>query len=90
MPFPARGKGQEAQSGLFENNVFLMAQHMLQFVVTAAAAAPMPSRISQWAVYDVFTVKGDEQIFRAVVSVNQWAVFSKRLTCRTCSFMSVC
>ena len=71
------GKGQEVQSGLFENNVFLMAQHMMQFAVTGQAAAPMPSRISAWAVYDVFTVKDDEQIFLAVVSDSQWAVFCK-------------
>ena len=37
----------------------------------------MPSRISPWAVYDVFTVKGGEQIFLAVVSDSQWAVFCK-------------
>ena len=71
------GKGQEVQSGLFENNVFLMAQHMMQFAVTGQAAAPMPSRISAWAVYDVFTVKDGEQIFLAVVSDSQWAVFCK-------------
>ena len=71
------GKGQEVQSALFENNVFLVAQHMMQFVVTGEAAAPMPSRISAWAVYDVFTVKGGEQIFLAVVSDTQWAVFCK-------------
>ena len=28
-----------------------------------------------WAVYDVFTVADDEQIFLAVVSDTQWAVF---------------
>ena len=71
------GEGQEVQSALFENNVFLVAQHMMQFVVTGEAAAPMPSRISAWAVYDVFTVKGGEQIFLAVVSDTQWAVFCK-------------
>jgi len=69
------GKGQEVQSGLFENNVFLMAQHMMQFAVTGQAAAPMPGRISPWAVYDVFDVKGDEQMFLAVVSDSQWATF---------------
>jgi crotonobetainyl-CoA:carnitine CoA-transferase CaiB-like acyl-CoA transferase len=69
------GKGQEVQSALFENNVFLVAQHMMQFAVTGQAAAPMPSRISAWAVYDVFTVKGGEQIFLAVVSDSQWTVF---------------
>lgn len=35
----------------------------------------MPSRISAWAIYDVFTVKGGEQIFLAVVSDTQWAIF---------------
>jgi crotonobetainyl-CoA:carnitine CoA-transferase CaiB-like acyl-CoA transferase len=71
------GKGQEVQSALFENNIFLVAQHMMQFAVTGEPAAPMPGRISAWAVYDVFTVKGGEQIFLAVVSDTQWAVFCK-------------
>ena len=69
------GRGQEVQSALYENNVFLVAQHMMQFAVTGKPAAPMPSRISAWAVYDVFTVKDDEQIFLAVVSDTQWAIF---------------
>jgi len=68
------GRGQEVQSALFENNVFLVAQHMMQFAVTGKAAAPMPSRISAWAVYDVFDVKDGEQIFLAAVSDTQWAL----------------
>jgi crotonobetainyl-CoA:carnitine CoA-transferase CaiB-like acyl-CoA transferase len=68
------GLGQQVQSALFENNVFLVAQHMMQFAVTGQPAAPMPSRISPWAVYDVFTVGGGEQIFLAVVSDTQWAL----------------
>ncbi len=69
------GRGQEVQSALFENNVFLVAQHMMQFAITGKAASPMPARISAWAVYDVFTVKDGEQIFLAVVSDTQWAIF---------------
>ena len=69
------GKGQEVQSALFENNIFLVAQHMMQFAVTGKAAAPMPSRISAWGIYDVFNVSGGEQIFLAVVSDTQWAIF---------------
>ena len=69
------GRGQEVQSALFENNVFLVAQHMMQFAVTGQPASPMPSRISAWGIYDVFKVKDDEQIFLAVVSDTQWAVF---------------
>ncbi len=69
------GHGQEIQSALFENNVFLVAQHMMQFAVTGKPAAPMPARISAWAIYDVFSVKDGEQIFLAVVSDTQWAIF---------------
>ena len=69
------GRGQEVQSALFENNIFLVAQHMMQFAVTGKPAAPMPSRISAWAVYDVFEVADGGQIFLAVVSDTQWAIF---------------
>jgi crotonobetainyl-CoA:carnitine CoA-transferase CaiB-like acyl-CoA transferase len=69
------GRGQEVQSALFENNVFLVAQHMMQFAVTGQPAAPMPGRISAWAVYDVFTVKDGEQVFLAAVSDSQWKTF---------------
>jgi len=69
------GRGQAVQSALFENNIFLVAQHMLQYAVTGAAANPMPQRISPWGIYDVFDVAGGEQIFLAVVSDTQWAIF---------------
>ncbi|MGH8845852.1 MAG: CaiB/BaiF CoA transferase family protein [Polaromonas sp.] len=73
------GKGMEVQSALFENNVFLVGQHMLQYAITGQPAAPMPDRISAWAVYDVFTVKDGEQIFLAAVSDAQWATFCDAL-----------
>jgi crotonobetainyl-CoA:carnitine CoA-transferase CaiB-like acyl-CoA transferase len=69
------GKGQEVQSALYENNVFLVAQHMMQFAVTGQAAAPMPEKISPWGIYDVFSVKNQEQIFLAVVGDTQWGIF---------------
>jgi crotonobetainyl-CoA:carnitine CoA-transferase CaiB-like acyl-CoA transferase len=69
------GRGQEVQSALFENNVFLVGQHMLQYAMTGKAAAPMPERISPWGLYDVFTVKNNEQIFLATVSDAQWLTF---------------
>ncbi len=73
------GKGQEIQSALFENNVFLVGQHMMQYAITGVAAEPMPNRISAWAVYDVFTVKHNEQIFLAAVSDAQWKIFCQAL-----------
>ena len=72
-------KGQEVQSALFENNVFLVGQHMLQYAITGQPAAPMPDRISAWGIYDVFTVKDGDQIFLAAVSDQQWATFCDAL-----------
>jgi crotonobetainyl-CoA:carnitine CoA-transferase CaiB-like acyl-CoA transferase len=68
------GQGQTVQSALFENNVLLVAQHMMQYAVTGQPPAPMPNRISAWALYDVFSVKDGEQIFLAAVSDTQWAL----------------
>ncbi|RVT52194.1 CaiB/BaiF CoA transferase family protein [Rubrivivax albus] len=73
------GRGMEVQSALYENNVFLVGQHMLQAAITGQAPSPMPDRISAWAVYDVFTVKDGEQIFLAAVSDAQWRSFCEVL-----------
>ncbi len=73
------GRGMEVQSALFENNVFLMGQHMLQFAMTGRRPAPMPARDSPWAIYDVFTVRDGEQIFLAAVSDAQWRTFCDAL-----------
>jgi len=69
------GVGQEIQSSLYENNIFLVGQHMMQYAVTGKAAKPMPNRISAWAIYDVFEVADGEKIFLAVVSDTQWKIF---------------
>ena len=69
------GRGMEVQSALYENNVFLVGQHMLQYAVTGKPAAPLPARDNPWAVYDVFTVRDGEQIFLAAVSDAQWNKF---------------
>ncbi|MNH05708.1 Formyl-coenzyme A transferase [compost metagenome] len=66
------GTGREVQSALYENCVLLAAQHMQQYVVTGEAAAPMPNRISAWAIYDVFTFAGGEQMFVAATGEGQW------------------
>lgn len=73
------GRGMEVQSALYENNVFLVGQHMLQYAVTGEHPAPMPARKSPWAIYDVFTVKDGEQIFLAAVSDSQWNTFCDAL-----------
>ncbi|MEN9538366.1 MAG: hypothetical protein RLZZ126_601, partial [Pseudomonadota bacterium] len=47
---------------------------MLQYAMTGRHPQPMPARDNPWAVYDVFTVQGGEQIFLAAVSDTQWAL----------------
>ncbi|HSB24811.1 MAG TPA: CaiB/BaiF CoA-transferase family protein, partial [Burkholderiaceae bacterium] len=73
------GRGMEVQAALYENNIFLVGQHMLQYAISGVPAAPMPARISPWAIYDVFTVMDGEQIFLAAVSDAQWATFCDTL-----------
>jgi crotonobetainyl-CoA:carnitine CoA-transferase CaiB-like acyl-CoA transferase len=70
------GEGAHVQCALYETTAFLVGQHMAQKAVTGKAAAPMPVRISAWAVYDVFeTARADEQVFVGVVSDAQWRAF---------------
>lgn len=69
------GKGRHIKSALYESTAFLVGQHMAQFAVTGTPAAPMPARISAWAIYDVFTTSDDEKVFVGVVSDSQWITF---------------
>ena len=73
------GKGQEIQSGLFENCVFLASQHMQQYAMTGEAPPPMPNRVSAWSVYDTFTLAGGEQLFIGAVSDKQFATLCQLL-----------
>ncbi len=73
------GRGRLVTSALFENNIWLVAQHMLQAQITDRVVEPMPNRISPWAIYDVFTVADDEQIFLSAVSDAQWQTFCRVL-----------
>lgn len=72
------GRGQIIRSGLFETNMMLVAQHMAQFAVTGKPAAPMPARVSAWAVYDVFDTADNSQIFVGVVTDSQWRIFCEK------------
>lgn len=69
------GKGQQVVASLYESTVFLVGQHMAQYAVTGKAAAPMPVRVSAWAIYQVFDTADDQQVFVGVVSDKQWKDF---------------
>ena len=66
------GHGQEVQSALFENCVFLSSQHMQQYLMTGEAPPPMPARVSAWSVYDIFTLAEGAQLFIGAVSDKQF------------------
>jgi crotonobetainyl-CoA:carnitine CoA-transferase CaiB-like acyl-CoA transferase len=68
------GRGQKVVASLFETTAYLVGQHMAQFAVTGTPAAPMPARISAWAIYDVFET-ADHPLFIGVVSDSLWAKF---------------
>lgn len=75
------GRGQEVQSALFENCVFLCSPHMQQFAMTGEAPPPMPARVSPWGVYDVFTLAEGEQLFIGAVSDKQFVTLCELLGC---------
>ncbi len=68
------GRGQKVSASLFETTIYLVGQHMAQYAVTGAPAAPMPARISAWAIYDVFETK-DDPVFIGVVTDALWQKF---------------
>jgi crotonobetainyl-CoA:carnitine CoA-transferase CaiB-like acyl-CoA transferase len=71
----ATGRGRLVQSGLFENNVLLMAQHMALIAVTGKVPPPMSVRTPAWPVYDIFDTADDDQVFVGVVTDTQWKIF---------------
>jgi crotonobetainyl-CoA:carnitine CoA-transferase CaiB-like acyl-CoA transferase len=71
------GRGQEIQSALFENCTLLASQHMQQYLMTNEPPPPMPSRVSAWSVYDVFTLANDEQLFIGAVNDKQFQILCR-------------
>jgi len=69
------GKGQYVQSALFENNAFLVAQHMMEGLASGKTVPPMPDRTRAWAIYDNFRTRDGELVFVGVVTDTQWKIF---------------
>jgi len=69
------GRGQYVQSALFENNAFLVAQHMMEGLASGKPVPPMPDRIRAWAIYDNFRTRNGELLFVGVVTDTQWKIF---------------
>ncbi len=71
------GKGKNIRIGLFENALFMVAQHMVQFDLTGVPSTPMPQRTHAWPVYDIFDTTDGEKVFIGVVTEGHWNIFCK-------------
>jgi crotonobetainyl-CoA:carnitine CoA-transferase CaiB-like acyl-CoA transferase len=69
--------GADVRIGLFENCLFLVAQHMVQYEMTGVRPLSMPEREHAWPVYDIFETAGDGRIFIGVVTEGHWQSFCR-------------
>ena len=70
-----RADGADIRIGLFENCLFLVAQHMVEYEMTGNKPRSMPEREHAWPIYDIFETKGGERIFVGVVTEGHWRSF---------------
>jgi crotonobetainyl-CoA:carnitine CoA-transferase CaiB-like acyl-CoA transferase len=71
------GRGKLVRSALFENTVFLVAQHMAQLAITGEEPPPMAVKKPAWGVYDIFGTADQDRLFVGVVTDTQWDVFCR-------------
>jgi crotonobetainyl-CoA:carnitine CoA-transferase CaiB-like acyl-CoA transferase len=72
----ATGRGKLVRSALYENTVFLVAQHMAQLAITGEEPPPMAVKKPAWGIYDIFET-ADDRLFVGVVTDTQWEVFCR-------------
>jgi crotonobetainyl-CoA:carnitine CoA-transferase CaiB-like acyl-CoA transferase len=69
--------GADIRIGLFENCLFLVAQHMVEYEMTGNKPRSMPEREHAWPIYDIFETAGGERIFVGVVTEGHWQSFCR-------------
>ena len=69
-------EGADIRIGLFENCLFLVAQHMVEYEMTGNKPRSMPEREHAWPIYDIFDA-ADGRIFIGVVTEGHWQSFCK-------------
>ena len=70
-------EGADIRIGLFENCLFLVAQHMVEYEMTGNRPRSMPEREHAWPIYDIFDAAGGGRIFIGVVTEGHWQSFCK-------------
>ena len=74
--------GADIRIGLFENCLFLVAQHMVEYEMTGNKPRSMPEREHAWPIYDIFDTAGGERIFIGVVTEGHWQSFCREFGLR--------
>jgi crotonobetainyl-CoA:carnitine CoA-transferase CaiB-like acyl-CoA transferase len=69
--------GADIRIGLFENCLFLVAQHMVEYEMTGNRPRSMPEREHAWPIYDIFETARGERIFIGVVTEGHWQSFCR-------------
>lgn len=69
--------GADIRIGLFENCLFLVAQHMVEYEMTGRKPRSMPEREHAWPIYDIFDAAGGDRIFIGVVTEGHWQSFCR-------------
>jgi len=69
--------GADIRIGLFENCLFLVAQHMVEYEMTGRKPRSMPEREHAWPIYDIFETSGGDRIFIGVVTEGHWHSFCR-------------
>jgi crotonobetainyl-CoA:carnitine CoA-transferase CaiB-like acyl-CoA transferase len=69
--------GADIRIGLFENCLFLVAQHMVEYEMTGNRPRSMPEREHAWPIYDIFKTRGGTPIFIGVVTEGHWQSFCR-------------
>ena len=69
--------GADIRIGLFENCLFLVAQHMVEYEMTGNKPRSMPEREHAWPIYDIFDAADGERIFIGVVTEGHWQSFCR-------------
>src|SRR3989442_4013089 len=69
--------GADIRIGLFENCLFLVAQHMVEYEMPGNKPRSMPEREHAWPIYDIFETAGGERIFIGVATEGQWQSFCR-------------
>ena len=72
-----KSEGADIRIGLFENCLFLVAQHMVEYEMTGNKPRSMPEREHAWPIYDIFDTADGKRIFVGVVTEGHWQSFCK-------------